>query len=156
MTCTSTLARVGMASQGRKGTVNLLGQHHPSQFVRERHARKREQEVGARGPSGWEAVVAADYEDEVAALLFGAGNNGGELRRIDGAPRGIEENLAGSRVALPDVGAAGADLAHFGRGITGGAVHEIGGECVGVAIFRFADEVEEDLHAAGISTSLAL
>src|SRR5690242_18117784 len=43
----TTLARVRMASQGRKGAVDLLGEQGARQFVGQGHAGERDEQIGA-------------------------------------------------------------------------------------------------------------
>ena len=103
---------------------------------------KREQEVGAGGPTGGKAVVATDHEDQVAALHFGLGEEGGEGGGTDGLAGGVEKDLAGGGVFDAGVGTLGANFAHFDGGEAGGASGVILGEGVGVSVLRLADEVE--------------
>src|SRR6185369_9093189 len=63
----TTLARVRMSPQGCKRTINLLGEHGAGEFVRKRHGREGEEQVGAGAPERRETIVATDGEDEVAA-----------------------------------------------------------------------------------------
>ena len=53
------------------------------------------------------------------------------------------------------VGAAGPRFAHFAGRVAGGALAEIGGYGIGMRVFGFADEVQVELHSAGIPTALA-
>ncbi len=105
-------------------------------------------------PTGGQAVVAADQKDQVAALHFGIGDEFGEGGGIERLARRVEKILRAVGCLRPEIGAIGPDFAHFAGAVAGGAAQKILGDGVGVRVFRFADEVKEDLHSGGISTRL--
>src|ERR1039457_3437281 len=98
----------------------------------------------------------ADEEDQVAASHFGLGDQRREGGGIHGIARGVEKDFAGAGVPVPEIHALRPDFPHFGWCVAAGAAQEIRGQSVGVRIFGFADEIQEDLHPAGTWTVLAL
>ena len=99
--------------------------------------------------------MAAHHEDQVAAFHFGLSDQRGESRGIHGFAGGIEEHLAGGGVPRPQVRALRADFAHLDGAVPAAPLQELPGDSVGPGVLRLADEIEENLHAAGISRVLA-
>ena len=90
--------------------------------------------------------MAADEEDEVAADLFVAGEDLGELDGIERLTRGIEEDLTGRGVLGPEVKTVGLNLPHLARRKASGALHELGGEAIEHRVARLAHEIEKYFH----------
>lgn len=67
-----------MPSQHCKRPVDLFRQDGAGEFMRHRHRRKRNQQIGAFAPRRGKAVMAADEEDQIVAQHFGFGEEIGE------------------------------------------------------------------------------
>ena len=141
-----------MPAQSCEGTVDLFGQHGAGEFVREGHRRQREKQVGARLPLGWEAVMSADQEHEIAGLLLSLADELNETRRVEGAAGWIEEDLACGGMPIEKVKPLRNDLAHFADGVTADALQELGGDSIRVRVTRLADVIQEDLQTSSMES----
>ena len=137
-----------MAAQRGEGAVDLLGQHHAREFVREGHRRQRQQQVRAWLPFGRKTVVAAQQEDQVLRRLFCLGDQLDEAGRVATASRWIEKNLARCGVAREQIETAGSHFAHFAGGIASAALDELSSQRISRRVAWLADEIKEELHTA--------
>src|SRR5581483_8508012 len=142
----SKLTRVWMASQGCEGAVKLLGEDNTGQLVRQGQRREGEETVGASGPAGGQAVVAAHDEDQIASLSLGSGDPGSEGGGVHGLARRIEQDLARGGVLGPGIGALGPDLAHLREAVPADTFDEIGGHSVRMKVLRPANKVKVEFH----------
>ena len=95
---TRRLFRVGVPGEQREGPVDLLGEHHPGQFVRKRHRRKRDALGGAaRQRPGKTFRRAAKKHQFAHAAVAAAAQPRGKLRGIEALAVGIEQDHRGSR-----------------------------------------------------------
>ncbi len=99
--------------------------------------------------------MASDHEYQIVPLHFGASEEIGECGGIENAPCWVKQYLSGTGVFRPGVRAMAADLRHVYRREMVGAADVIGGEGVGVGIFRLPFKVEENLHSGGTGIVLA-
>lgn len=119
-----------MAAQSGQGAIDLLGQHGAGEFMGEGHGGEREQQVGAGAPFGRKAVVAAEEEDEVAAVGFAFFDQLDEAGAVVGFAGGVEENLVRGGVAGEEIIAAGVDFTHGDARPALGAFEKLGGDGV--------------------------
>jgi hypothetical protein len=136
-----------MAAQRGEGSVDLFGQHGTSKFVWESHGGKREQDIGARFPIGWQSIVPANEKDQVLRLVLSPRNELNEGWGIELAASGIEEYLTSAGVFGKQVEALRNNLAHLALGIAAGALEKLCRNAVRMKVARFADVIDEELHA---------
>ena len=143
------LARIGVATQDSDGAVDLLGEHGAREFMGERHLRQRQKRGigGVVTPGERQSVGSADYEDDVAGVEFRVAYELREFFTRYRAAEWVEQDLAGVRMPLPGIEAAGMDFPHFAFDVSRGSFDELIGNRVGVIVALLADVVEMHFHA---------
>jgi hypothetical protein len=118
------LLGIGAARQNREGAVDLLGQHHPCEFVGISHLAEREFRVLAIEQDRGESVGVAANEDQLAcAAIALIADPFRESVRREPPPVGVEQHdgCGAIRIELFRGGLAVADFGDFDRRLVANA-----------------------------------
>lgn len=90
--------------------------------------------------------MAANEKDQVLSVVFGLTDELNESRRIPHAARGVEENLACTRMPGEKVKAGGNNLAHIAGRVAAASLDKFRSNGVRMRVARFTDVIDEELQ----------
>jgi hypothetical protein len=136
-----------MAAQCGECAIDLFGEHGAGEFVRKSHGRERQQEISARLPIRRQTIMPSDEKDQVLRLALSTFYQLNEGWRVHVASSRIEEHLTSARVPGKKVETARNNLAHLAFGIARRTLQELRCNTIRMNVTRFADVINEELHA---------
>src|SRR3954453_37249 len=97
----------------------------------------------------------ADQKHHITAAHLRFSEQLGKCGGIHSLACRIEQYLAGTRVAAPEIYSIGTDFAHLRGSITLYTAKKVFGQSISIGVFWLSDEVKKDFHSAGTGTVLA-
>jgi hypothetical protein len=148
------LLRIRAAGKDGEGAVDLLGEHHASEFVGIGHGTEGDSLLDALAECVGETVsVAANEDDFAGAAIALFTEPAGEGVRVVDLSGGVEEKSGGGAIGIEllDGGASVADFGDFDGAGTADAfeiVREDGSE---LGVTGFAEHEEADFHGGSLA-----
>lgn len=114
--------------------------------MRERHRRKRKQQIRTGLPIRRKSIMAANEKNKILSVVFGLTNDLYESSGIHHAAYRVEEDLAGAGMPGEEVKASRDNLAHVAACVPAAPLNEFRGYGIRMRIARFADVIEKEFQ----------